>query len=252
MSELPTWVTNPTTNWTNATLSTVLVNHVQTLVRHFGDRCYSWDVVNEALADDPPGAYQDNIWHTYIGPEYVPLAFKSAMEVVKEKRLKVKLFYNDYNIEYPGPKSTAAQNIVKELQHRGIQIDGVGLESHFTAGETPSKAVQEKNMRAFASMGIDIAVTELDVRMSLPPNATSEAWQVQDYYNTVAACACVDRCIGITVWDFDDTYSWVPSSFPGLGYADIFLQPKGANTPLVKKAPYDGCLQALTGEAESS
>lgn len=47
-----------------------------------------------------------------------------------------------------------------------------------------------------------------------------------------------------------DTYSWVPGTFAGYGYADLFLQPGGANTPLVKKAAYDGCLEALQGVAE--
>lgn len=130
-SELPTWVTNPTTNWTNETLSKVLQNHVYTLVSHFGDQCYSWDVVNEALSDDPAGSYQNNIWFDTIGPEYVAMAFEYAEKAVKDHKLNVKLYYNDYNIEYPGPKSTAAQNIVKELKARNIQIDGVGLESHF-------------------------------------------------------------------------------------------------------------------------
>lgn len=106
-------------------------------------------------------------------------------------------------------------------------------------------------MEAFTALGVDVAVTELDVRLYLPPNATTEAQQVQDYYNTVAACVAVDGCIGITVWDFDDTYSWVPGTFAGQGYADLFLQPGGADTPLVKKAAYDGCLQALTGAAEN-
>lgn len=46
----------------------------------------------------------------------------------------MKLYYNDYNIESPGAKSTAAQKLVKQLQKRNIQIDGVGLESHFIAG----------------------------------------------------------------------------------------------------------------------
>ncbi|KXL48666.1 glycoside hydrolase family 10 protein [Acidomyces richmondensis BFW] len=250
-SELPTWVTNPTTNWTNETLSKVLQNHVYTLVSHFGDQCYSWDVVNEALSDDPAGSYQNNIWFDTIGPEYVAMAFEYAEKAVKDHKLNVKLYYNDYNIEYPGPKSTAAQNIVKELKARNIQIDGVGLESHFIAGETPSQATQITNMADFTSLDIDVAVTELDVRLYLPPNATSEAQQVADYYATVAACAATERCIGITVWDFDDTYSWVPSTFAGQGYADLFFQPDGPNTPLVKKAAYDGCLQALQHKAES-
>lgn len=153
--------------------------------------------------------------------------------------------------EYPGAKATAAQNLVKELQARNIQIDGVGLESHFIVDQTPSQASQEQNMNAFAALGVDVAVTELDVRLYLPANATSEIQQKQDYYNTVAACVAVKRCVGITVWDFDDTYSWVPSTFKGQGYADLWLQKDGANTPLTKKIAYDGVLQALQGKAYS-
>ncbi|KAF2160748.1 glycoside hydrolase family 10 protein [Zasmidium cellare ATCC 36951] len=236
-SQLPAWVTSPSTPWTNATLSAVLVNHVQTLL----------DVVNEAFADSPSGSYASNIWYDTIGPEYVALAFKTAADVVRERKLKVKLYYNDYNIEFPGAKATAAQELVRELQRRGIRIDGVGLESHFIAGSTPSQADQEANMNAFAALNVDIAVTELDVRVTLPPTLAVQEQQVKDYYSTVAACVNVRRCIGVTVWDFVDTYSWVPSTFAGQGYADLFFQPQGAGTPLVKKAAYDGCLRALTG-----
>ncbi|OTA37046.1 hypothetical protein BTJ68_03149 [Hortaea werneckii EXF-2000] len=190
----------------------------------------------------------ENIWYNVIGPEYIPMAFAAAQQAIEDNDLSVKLYYNDYNIEYLGNKSLAAQDIVTELKGRGIQIDGVGLESHFIAGSTPSQSAQEDNMRAFVNLGVEVAVTELDVRLNLPPNATTEAQQKLDYYNTVAACVAVDGCVGITVWDFVDTYSWIPGTFPAQGYGDLFLQPDGADTPLLKKAAYDGCLEALEGE----
>ena len=133
-NQLPDWVTDPPKNWTKAGLSKVLKNHVTKLVEHFGDRCYSWDVVNEAFSDNPAGSYASNIWYDTIGKQYVPMAFAAAQKAIKKNGLKVKLYYNDYNIESPGDKSTAAQNLVKELKAAGIQIDGVGLESHFIAG----------------------------------------------------------------------------------------------------------------------
>ena len=181
-------------------------------------------------------------------------------------RLKVKLYYNDYNIESPGNKSTAAQNLVRELKARDIQIDGVGLESHFIAGKwihgliatgptltgvpgsTPSEADQTANKEAFTALDVEVAITELDVRLNLPPNATSEAQQVRDYYASVKSCVNVERCVGVVVWDFDDTYSWIPNTFEGQGYGDLFLQPGGTGNPLVKKAAYDGCLRALRGQ----
>ena len=134
-SQLPHWVMYPSTPWTNKTLSAVLRKHVKTVVSTLGDRCYSWDVVNEALSDDPAGSYTSNIWYKNIGAEYVPMAFAAAAEAAKDHKLNVKLYYNDYNIESPGDKATAAQGIVKGLQARGIQIDGVGLESHFIVGQ---------------------------------------------------------------------------------------------------------------------
>ncbi|KXS93801.1 hypothetical protein AC578_9466 [Pseudocercospora eumusae] len=228
-AEIPDWLTKPSTPWTNETLSAVLVNHVQNLVEHFGNACHSWDVVNEGLSDssdDPAYPYRSlyHPWYQYIGPEYIPMAFKAAADTIKKHNLDVKLYYNDYGIEKAGNKSTAAENLVKQLQSRGIQIDGVGLESHFTVGDTPSQSEQEENMNCFTNLGIDVAVTELDVRIKLPTNATNLKQQAKDYYNTVAACTNVKRCIGITVWDFDDTYSWIPDFFKGEGSADIWYQ----------------------------
>lgn len=160
--------------------------------------------MNEAFSDSPAGAYMDNLWTQVIGESYVALAFSAATAAVRKSNLNVKLYYNDYNIEYPGNKSLAAQRLVSELKAQDIQIDGIGLESHFIAGSTPSLADQQANMEAFAALGVDVVITELDVRLpALPPNATSEAQQVQDYYNSVAACVNVERCVGVTVWDFD-------------------------------------------------
>lgn len=228
-------------------------------------------MVNEAFADSPAGAYQSNIWYNTIGAEYVPMAFAAAQGVVEKNGLNVKLYYNDYNIESPGAKTTAALELVKELKGRGIQIDGVGLESHFivgmllssssvsyqlspadccSQGSTPSYHQQLQTKRAFVREGVEVVITELDVRADLPPTEASETQQVADYYSSVKSCTDVAGCVGIVVWDFDDTYSWVPGTFQGQGYADLFLQPRGANHPLVKKAAYDGCLEALTGAAE--
>lgn len=190
-------------NWTNETLSLALQNHVTNLVEHFGNRCYSWDVVNEALSDSPAGAFQENLWLDIIGPEYFFMAFDAATQAVEKNNLTVKLYYNDYNIESAGNKSAAAQSLVSQLKARGTQIDGVGLESHFIVGGTPSQSDQEANMNAFTALDVDVVVTELDVRLVLPANATTEEQQVSDYYSTVAACVNVERCVGITVWDFD-------------------------------------------------
>jgi endo-1,4-beta-xylanase len=241
ISELPDWVTNG--NWTSATLSAVLVNHITTIVEHWSDRCYSWDVVNEALNSN--GTFMDSIFYQVIGEEYFFTAFKAASDAVAATGKDIKLYYNDYGIESPSNKTTAAVSLMKELQARGIRVDGVGFESHFEVGGTPSTADQMAAMAEFAALGLDVVQTEIDVRFtSLPYNDTGLAVQKQNYYDTVAACMGAANCLAMTVWDFDDTYSWVPSTFAGQGGADLY----GLYTQnYTRKPAYDGCAEAITG-----
>ncbi|KAI5365083.1 Putative glycoside hydrolase family 10 domain, glycoside hydrolase superfamily [Septoria linicola] len=253
--DLPDWLATPKVAWTNATLSAVLVRHVQTLVRHFGDRCYSWDVVNEAVAEDQvqDGTIRyrnatESLWYRHIGPEFVPMAFRAAQAVIEEENFQVKLYYNDYGIEKRNQKAYAVERLVRQIQGRGIQIDGIGLESHFAVGETPSSDKQATNMRMFNNLGVEVAVTELDVRTPLPPSAADQLQQCRDYYNTVAACKSVEGCVGVTVWDFVDDASWIPHKFAGHGYANLFFQ-KDDDSKLLKKVAYDGALAALESRA---
>jgi endo-1,4-beta-xylanase len=90
-----------------------------------------------------------------MGPSYIPLVFSTAAKAAKGTRTQ--LYYNDYNIEYPGPKSSAAQGIVKSIQAYGARIDGVGLQSHFVSGDTPTYADQKANVEAFTALGVKVA-----------------------------------------------------------------------------------------------
>lgn len=63
------------------------------------------------------------------------------------------------------------------------------------------------------SLGVEVAITELDVRVGLPDDAAKEAEQASDHANAVKACKDTGKCVGITVWDFYDLLSWVPGVF---------------------------------------
>lgn len=99
-------------------------------------------------------------------------------------------------------KSTALQNLVKQLQADGVPIDGVGLESHFIVGEVPTTIVE--NMQAFAALGLEFAITELDIRMELPATVELYEQQKTDFYTVVSACMQVEQRVGVTVWDWTD------------------------------------------------
>jgi endo-1,4-beta-xylanase len=210
VSQLSEFVTEG--NWTAETLTAVMENHITNVVTHFGGACYSWDVVNEAISSN--GSFSESIWLDVIGEDYFYLAFQfaqAAVDALPAGTRKPKLYYNDYGIE-SGNKSIATMNLVKSLQARNIRIDGVGLESHFEVGGTPSYDDQLATKKAYVALGVEVAVTELDVRFVQAnlTNATAFAMQAEEYYNTTKSCVDVDGCVGITVWDFDDQYRHVP------------------------------------------
>ena len=68
------------------------------------------------------------------------------------------------------------------------------------------------NYQAFAALGVEIAQTELDIRMTLPATDALLAAQAADYTYVINSCLAVSACVGITTWDTSDDYSWVPST----------------------------------------
>ncbi|KKY32917.1 hypothetical protein UCDDA912_g07146 [Diaporthe ampelina] len=216
-NQLPSWVSSG--SWTNETLIEVLENHITNEVEHYKGQCYAWDVVNEAISDDGDGSFRDNVFYETIGEAYIPIAFSAAAAADPD----AKLYYNDYSIEYSGSKATAALAIVDLVQGAGAKIDGVGMQGHFIVGNTPSAKDLAGVLEQFTAKGVEVAYTELDVRhSSVPADDAAVQQQATDYTSVVEACLQVEGCVGVTVWDFYDKYSWVPSTFEGAGEACLY------------------------------
>lgn len=216
-NQLPSWVSSG--SWTNETLVDVLENHITNEVEHYKGQCYAWDVVNEAISDDGDGSFRDNVFYKTIGEAYLPIAFAAAAAADPD----TKLYYNDYSIEFSGAKATAALGIVDLIQNAGAKIDGVGLQGHFIVGSTPSAKDLAGVLEQFTAKGVEVAYTELDVRhSSIPADDAAIEQQATDYTSVVEACLQVEKCVGVTVWDFYDKFSWVPSTFSGAGEACLY------------------------------
>jgi endo-1,4-beta-xylanase len=71
-------------------------------------------------------------------------------------------YINDYNFEGIGPKTDAVVKLVKKLKAKGVPIHGIGAQAHLVVGTLPSTFKQ--NLQRFADLGVDVALTELDVR----------------------------------------------------------------------------------------
>ncbi|KAJ4402343.1 hypothetical protein N0V82_010789 [Gnomoniopsis sp. IMI 355080] len=213
--QLPQFIT--TTAWTRNSLTAAIQTHISNVVGHYKGSCYSWDVVNEAL-NDGNGTFRNSVFFTTLGTDFIPISFKAAEAADPD----AKLYYNDFSLEFDSSKTAAALDIVRLVQNSSARIDGVGFQGHFTAGGTPSAQSLMGVFNKFTSLGVEVAVTELDIRLTLPSNASTVEQQAKDYVSVTNACLGTPKCVGIVVWQFTDKYSWVPSTFAGTGEACLY------------------------------
>jgi endo-1,4-beta-xylanase len=209
-NQLPKWLTEG--SFTPAELRKILKKHVQDQVTHFKGKIYEWDVVNEAFNED--GTLRDTIWLRNLGPRYIADSFKWAHAADP----KAALFYNDYNIEGSNPKSDAAYKLVKQLSARDVPVHGIGLQGHLGI-QYDYPAGYQKNLRRFAAIGMNIAITEADVRMVLPVTPSKVAKQARYFSRLADGCRDSGACTSFTLWGFTDAHSWIPGFFPGEGSA---------------------------------
>ncbi|KAJ6538333.1 endo-1,4-beta-xylanase C precursor [Mycena vulgaris] len=221
-SQLPSWVTAGLFGAT--TLQSILKTHVSTLVRHYA----------EPFNDD--GTLRAFVFPNALGSSYITTALIAA----RAADPTAKLYINENNIETAGAKSIAMINLVKSLKAAGTPIDGIGIQGHFVRAEVPSKADLIANFEAFTALGVEIAITELDSRTLGADSGISLPQQKTDYQTVTSACKAVAGCVGVTIWDYTDKYSWIPAAFPGYQRA----LPWDDN--LIPKPAYDGIIAGFT------
>ncbi len=233
-SQLPGWVSSLPLNQVQGAMEA----HITTEATHYKGEVYAWDVVNEPFNED--GTLRHDVFYNAMGTGYLADAIRTAHNADPN----AKLYLNDYNIEGENAKSNGMYSLAQSLLAQGVPLNGIGLESHFIAGQVPSTL--QANMQRFAALGLDVAVTELDDRVQLPATSGELQQQATDYSNIVKACLAVTRCVGISQWGVGDADSWIPGTFSGYGAATMYdnnYQPKPA---------YNATVTALSGSTSGN
>ncbi|MDQ7991357.1 MAG: endo-1,4-beta-xylanase [Propionicimonas sp.] len=212
-SQNPAWL--PVGEVSDEDLLAILHDHITTVVGHFAGRIRAWDVANEILADDGRPR-EENPWIARFGIDVVADAFRWAHEADPA----AVLYLNDYGIEDAGPKADAYYVLAQRLLAEGVPLGGMGFESHLSF-DYPFPSGLRQSLQRFADLGLEVAITELDVRMPVDPAPSPELQdeQARWFADVVDACLAVTACGSVTLWGTTDRYSWVPSAFPGEGFA---------------------------------
>jgi endo-1,4-beta-xylanase len=225
-----------------------LETHIRTVMEHFGEDVRDWDVVNEVIDPSQADGFRRSPWFLITGTEYIERAFRVAREVAPHARL----YLNDFSTT-DEPKRTFLLNLARDLQARGVPIDGIGHQMHNNI-EYPSAAAVLETLNNVTALGLDNQVTELDVSIysgSFPEPFTAyedipqdrfvkQAFKYRDFFNAFRYLA--GNLSSVTFWGQADDHTWLTSSSrvnaPLL--FDTGLQHKPAYTALIDPAQLPG------------
>lgn len=195
-----------------ADVSDALRAHINTVVGRYAGRIATWDVVNEALNHEGTGM-RENPFLIALGEFYLDEAFAAA----RAADPSATLLYNEYDVGWLNEKSEMMYELVERLLARDVPIDGVGLQMHvnhtFVHGEGLSN-----NMQRYADLGLDVYITEFDVKALDPEDYEQQALVYEDI---LKRCLMQPVCKAFQIWGIDDFHSWQPY-FDPLPFDDDF------------------------------
>jgi endo-1,4-beta-xylanase len=132
------------------------------------------------------------------------------------------MYYNDYNMDNQN-KALAVYNMVKELNEQNPDvggrplIDGIGMQGHYRLNTSIENV--SASMKRFASLGVEVSITELDVQAGTNSvlNEMQALGQALLYAELFALFKENASSLGrVTIWGLDDGTSWRKESSPTL------------------------------------
>jgi endo-1,4-beta-xylanase len=237
-TQIPDWVKKG--NYSAPQLAEILHSHVNTVMRHYAAKVYAWDVVNEAFNDD--GTMRHTTWYDQpgIGAGKGTKYVEQALQWAREADPGAKLFYNDYDAEEVNRKSDAIYAMAKDFKKRGVPLDGIGFQNHVSLKfDDPAKLESyAQNLERFAKLGLELHITELDIRLN-DSSPASLAAQAKLYGEITTICVQQPACKLIQTWGVTDKQSWIPAFYKGQGWALLW------DDKYKKKPAYATVLKAL-------
>jgi endo-1,4-beta-xylanase len=149
-------------------------DHIRTVVGRYKGRIKIWDVVNEALNDDPSLSdtnvlRQNSPWVQILGMDFIVKAFEYAHEADPDAILR----YNDYSVENPAKRQRLI-TLIKYLQSRNVPVMAIGSQTHANL-TWPDPGLEDNFLTEVSSLGLPIHITELDVNGSQAGQRSQDA-----------------------------------------------------------------------------
>jgi endo-1,4-beta-xylanase len=189
-----------------------LDEHIELVVGRYEGRIHSWDVVNEAVGNEPfgPLTLRKGPFTDIVGPDYIARSFRRARAFDP----KAKLILNETHTERDDAFGVSYRKrllvLIDSLLDAGVPLDGIGLQGHI---EPDVKFIPESYaefLQAIADRGLEIQITELDVNdESFPDDIEQRDIMVAEVYSRFLQAALANRNVKlVATWQMFDRASF--------------------------------------------
>lgn len=220
--------------------------YITRVITHFEEKfpgvVYCWDVVNEAVGDNPgeyaPGDPRhvrtkrsggDNLFWEYMGSDYVEYAFLYARNAVEALGADIRLYYNDYNA-YFAEKAAAvralAQSVNSFAQDENGQprklLDGIGMQGYIGGYGTQAGCLMDSHIGMirneilrYAALELEVQITEMAVRNFDPSQTEKHAAYYEKLFRSLISLYQdgVNPLKAVSVWGLTDQPHAVKGSY---------------------------------------
>jgi endo-1,4-beta-xylanase len=150
-----------------------------------------------------------------LGSDILDSAFVWADRADPEARL----FINEYAV-IEGTDFKLYRDLISDLLKRGVPVDGIGVQGHFSARIDPFDIASKLDY--LAQTGLQIKITEFD--MDIPGLGLTDQEMASDYVKMLRTAFSHPAVSGFMFWGFWDARHWRP----GAGLYTTDLKPKPA------------------------
>jgi endo-1,4-beta-xylanase len=214
-------------------------SYIDEVVGRYQGKLQSWDIVNEPFwpGHRAPGGFRLGPWYDAFGPGYVRRAFERAAMADRITKFVLNEAQTERDDELGLAVRRGLLKLVADLKHAGVKLDVVGLQGHLQPQYPHDPARFDEFLHALADLGVDIYITEFDVRDDVFPDDVQArdaavASTAQGFLTTTLRHPAVKALI---TWELADNYSF---------YRGIYRAKNPTATRQPRPLPYDDKLQA--------
>ena len=197
----------------------LLAEHVRTVCRRYGDRIYSYDVVNEAVQPETGQIRDTNVTRALGGEAFLDLMFHTAREAAPHAQL----VYNDYmSWELTGEDQThaaacsscsraSASAVRRSMRSACSRTSGLLKNAPVAEIVRESEGPWRRFLDEVVGMGYKLLITEFDVNDRMAPTAiAARDRMVADYGRAYLDLMLSYPQLGdVLCWGMSDRYSWL-------------------------------------------